>query len=202
MLSFSSDECKSKSTTIIVHHTFSFSFSFENYTALNSGSNTPPNLYETIDEIRTTVNAVRASLSTTTSNNNENGDSDGQVNNSRSGSSLEATSGLDVATGTSTVAAANDTDIQPSRFEIYDGPTEEPIYASVKRVLSRSLWLANRKDKKEEEVEEREENVADATKNIGDRDSVDELHDNGVGFDNSGIDEDEEFEDVDTAPLL
>lgn len=38
----------------------------------------------------------------------------------------------------------DETDIPtPSGFEIYDGPGEEPIYASVKRVLSRSLHLAN-----------------------------------------------------------
>ena len=158
-----------------------------------SGSNTPPNLYETIDEIRTTVNAVHASLSTTSANNtntsNENLDNGQQQSNNNSRSSLE-----DVCTGGATPSE----DVTPttSRFDIYDGPAEEPIYASIKKVLSHSLYLANEENREQENRESTEHNNNDDAGN----DVSPEVQEHAEG---DACDEDDDFDDGDdTAPLI
>lgn len=106
----------------------------------SSGSN----LYETIDEIRSTVNAVRDSLSSSSRSLPSRTDLD----ESNNAVSSQETQDVQATHEPTTVAqnTENDRDNEisrPSGFNLYDGHADEPIYASVQRILSHSLVLAN-----------------------------------------------------------
>jgi len=103
-----------------------------------SGGSTPANIYETIDEIRTTVNAVHASLASGTSQPATTAENSQEQ-------AIDTDESVPMVPPRALPAeptSNDDAPPPPTRFGIYDGPSEEPIYASVQRILSHSLVIA------------------------------------------------------------
>ena len=113
-----------------------------------------------------------------------------QQYNSNSRNSLE-----DICTGGAT--ASQDMTPPTSRFEIYDGPAEEQIYASINKVLSHSHFLANEENRE----------TTTANNNNDDDDNVDvvnpEIQEHAEGDVVCEDEDDGEFVDGDdTVPLI
>jgi len=134
---------------------------------------TPVNIYVSIDELRSAVNQLPTSPSSGT-----NDDQPPPIPPRVIGPENEV---LSLVASNSSADMEEDENLQehspppppppppprmPSGFEIYDGPSDEPIYASVQRILSHSLILGNEREnpvveRAAEEITERETSVAD-----------------------------------------
>ena len=152
-------------------------------------------MYVTIDEIRTAVNALssESSLTNPTTNDVQPPPVPRRVINAENENHSQVAPSISTVNELEDVADESSLQQTSSSFDVYDGPSDEPIYASVQRILSHSLVLAN----------ERENPVSEPVTETPPQEEIVESK-TSVVDDNSpplSSDEGDEF-DSDTAPLI